>query len=285
MRYEKYYNWEANLGRLMMEIEHSTEIWSHPTDAKKVKLIERMQITQQDDDPNLILYFNETLTEDQELALEEVIWTHSGSTNSDKQFKIYDDLLHIPKMYWEYPPLNDNYSILWYNTTEEHSAWLIAAVNYFRVWDAVNKVGSDQIIREEFTYIKDQDDYVTHYIHDIYWYMNDWTSYNGKSYTKHLTPLESKQLWEEARWRIISDVMINVIGMIVQVDSVTVPVAELTASEFDDLYNVNISQYIVGNKQPLIDAVTNDVAVSRLNDDISWFTPFATIRDYILASI
>lgn len=199
--------------------------------------------------------------------------------NLYKYFKIYDKIGDGETIISAHPPVDINYDILAYHKKRTFDKGELIKVEYFENFE--NGVYDSKVVEELRTYYR-VNNMLSRREMTINWMLDDGTTGYTKNTVKYYTLLEAIQAGETRRSNVISNLKISVIGLIAQIAQVSPIVAQQTGVPFLNTYAVEISKYIQGFDQILIDAITNDTTFDWLNLELA---PSYTVRQYLVSEL
>lgn len=179
-----------------------------------------------------------------------------------------------------------DYNLMWLKKERIFNKGELEQVNYWAEYDVSTKTYSDLVIKEEITYNRDIGWYIQDRDKVISWMGDDESIVDTKITKKFYTPVEAAKAGEKKRANIISEVKVNVIGMIAATEAITVAEAEVLGMAFVEPLEIYMGNYIRGVTQPFIDAVTNtDLVAFPWMGNVINPDPVTTIQQYVLSEI
>ncbi len=202
----------------------------------------------------------------------------SDKTITDKPYAIYNYISN-PTTPSYICPKDQPFNTLW---------WLKSKPHYIN-WrlDSVDRYGKDSdweftiiCVKENYTYEVYFLDYVKTITNTITWFYEDWTEWDSIEDFTQLELWQASMLWKDTRMRVIEDLKPTLIWLLMQW-WYSQEVASWMLFQIFWLYWSQVNSYIEWFKDPLIDAVTDDTSLPRLDQDINGITP----RQLILSKI
>jgi hypothetical protein len=201
-----------------------------------------------------------------------------------KYFKIYDRIGDGNIIQNDSPPIDVDYDIMGYAKKRTFNQGELVKVEYFENFIPSSNTYSVKVVEEDRIYYR-----INQMLNSramvIKWFLNDGSIGYTKTTNKSYTTLEAIQAGETRRANVISDLKINVIGLIMSMQQgVTSIQAQMTGAPFLNTYALQISKYIQGFEQDIKDAIQNDTTFTWLNLVIP-NTGGMTVRQYLIAGL
>ena len=118
----------------------------------------------------------------------------------------------------------------------------------------------------------------------ISWYKSDGTVGGTKNTLKYYNTFDAIQAGDDRRENIVDEIKIVMVGLMQASEQISMDQAQITGLNFLNAISANVTLYVKGSDQVLIDQVTNDTTFPFLNDVI----PNAggtTIRMYMISAL
>ena len=200
----------------------------------------------------------------------------------EKYYLIYDYIkegIHNIKSI----PYEVDYNLLGLHKKRTFVKGELQKIEYFANYDPSTQTHSTLILREERSYIRNADDYLDHRILTITWMFNDETEGQQKQTTKFYAIEEAVAEGKRRRENIVNSLKFSTVALIAQTQQITIIAAEDAAKPFLRSIITDIDLFVAGDKDPLIDNITNNTTDSFLDDVIDENN--TTIRMYLLGEL
>lgn len=198
-------------------------------------------------------------------------------------FKIYDKINDPSVIIGQHPPVDIDYDLLGYNKKRTFNKGELERVEYYEKFNQTANTFTNKVVEEIRTYYR-INQMLSRREMTINWLLSNNTTGYTKTTTKYYTMIEAIQAGETRRSNLISDLKIDVIGLIMMASGATSIQAQFAGTPFLSTYAIEISKYIQGFEQQLKDAIANDVLYSWMNLTIP-NTGGITIRQYLIGEL
>lgn len=203
-------------------------------------------------------FFDADLSASDKTQLDGVMSSHDATPDTSEDYIIYDnietDTLKVNK---KIAPKDINYDIL--GLHKDSQVWddgYLSVKNYWKDYDETTKTYSNLAVKEELTYIREGQNLVKRE-KDIKWYKKNGTESDPKVTKKYYSFEEGMRSDKKARSNIIEKTKKDTSWLIMQTEWIAQEQARVHGEAIIHEFIIEISEYIEGNKQPLIDAITN----------------------------
>lgn len=198
-------------------------------------------------------------------------------------FKIYDRINNGDVIVGEHPPLDVDYDLLGYSKKRTFNKGELERVEYYENFVPSSNTYTVKVIEEICTYYR-INQMLSRREMKINWMLDDGTTGYTRNTTKYYTLIEAIQAGETRRANLISDLKINVIGLLMQFSGASSVMAQQVGTPFLDTYSTEISKFIQGFEQQLKDSIATDTTFNWLNLVIP-NTGGMTIRQYLISEL
>jgi hypothetical protein len=200
----------------------------------------------------------------------------------NKIYKIYNYMNCVSPENFTTPPFDYNYNILGLSKKRIFTKGELDRVDYYGYVDSGGTY-QDLVLSEYREYYR-RDRMVYLRRQTIYWYHDDNTTGSTKTTDKFYSLEESIKLGVRRRGNIISNLKIEIIGLIQMTSGLTNTEATIIGMEFLDEFSNEIYKFVEGVEEPLKDKLTTCEHHSWLNADLPGQFGF-TIRQYLLSQL
>ena len=204
-------------------------------------------------------------------------------TTDDRMFKIYNYTKNVKPDNFQQPPYDLNYDILDLHKKRHFSKGELYKVEYYGQYDFFSNIYNDLILTENRAYYR-INEMVYKREMEILWYFSDGNIGAIKNHTKFYTKEESLSFGERRRRNCITNLKINAVGLIMAVSGITQLEAEAVGWVFLQEFNNEISVYIEGAQQFLLNALATTTNHPWL-DGMLPMLGGASVRQYLYSEL
>lgn len=180
-------------------------------------------------------------------------------------------------------PYNLDYDVVGLHKRQFFVKGELLRVQYYGKYDSNTNTYSDLCIEENRTYNR-QNGYLYNRAMQIDWYKSDGTVGASKNTLKYYNTFDAILAGNDRRENIIDEVKIISVGLMQMVEQISMDQAQIVGKNFLTAISSNVTLYVKGNEQELIDQITNDTTFPFLNDVIP-NSGGVTIRMYMLNAL
>ncbi len=178
-----------------------------------------------------------------------------------------------------------DYRLFWLKKETINTNWEPSQINYYNSYDEDTKIYSDKVIQEDIAYNRNEEWYIQKRTKNIKRINEDEVEADVKTkeLCKYYDMEQAAKMGVEKRNNLVIKIKTSTIWLLIQTgEATTIAEAEAEWIPFLASMCLSINHYSAGDTQPLVDAITNDITHTWLDNDIGWAV---TIRQYILSVI
>lgn len=180
-------------------------------------------------------------------------------------------------------PYNLDYDVVGLHKRQYFVKGELLKVEYYGQYDVNTNTYTDLCIQEDRTYNR-SNGFLSNRDMLIQWFKSDGTVGATKNTKKYYNTFDAIIAGNTRRENIIDEVKIVAVGLMAMVEQISMDQAQVVGKDFLSAISSNITLYVKGNEQELIDQITNDTTFPFLNDVIPNAGGF-TIRMYMLDAL
>jgi len=182
-------------------------------------------------------------------------------------------------------PYNLDYDVVGLHKRQFFVKGELLKVEYYGEYDSNTQTYSRLCIVENRVYNR-QNGFLFNRAMQIDWYKSDGTVGATKNTLKYYNTFDAIIAGNNRRDNIINEIKIVVVGLIQMTQQISLDAAQAIGKDFLTAISSNVTLYIKGNEQELLDQITTDTTFAFLDNVITMAgTNAFTIRMYILDAL